>query len=79
MPGPKIAFNSLSSLYFEIESSGGDDLSFANPLAIDQLSLVKSSGGLGLPHEEAPASLPLCAQIMNRSKIFCSDDSASFV
>jgi hypothetical protein len=25
---------------------------FANPLAMDQLSLVKSSGGLGLPYQE---------------------------
>jgi hypothetical protein len=40
----------LSSLYFEIESSGGPI--FANPLAMDQLSLVMSSGSLGLPHEE---------------------------
>jgi hypothetical protein len=65
----------LSSLYFEIESSGGPI--FANPLAMDQLSLVMSSGKLGLPHEEG-ACLSLCSQKMNRSKIFCSDNSASF-
>ena len=57
---------------------------FANPLALDHLSdqlpLVKSSGGLGLPHAEgACLSLPLYTQKMNRSKINCTDDSASFV
>jgi hypothetical protein len=56
MPGRSVVFNSLSFLYFEIESSGGDALSFANPLAIDQLSLGEalgrvwsSSPGTGLP------------------------------
>jgi hypothetical protein len=48
----------LSSLYFEIESSGGDDLSLPIQLAIDQLSLLKSSGGLGLPHEEGACLSP---------------------
>jgi hypothetical protein len=58
MPGPSVIFNRLSSLYFEVESSGGDDLSFANPLAMDQLSLVQSSGGLALPHEEGACLSP---------------------
>jgi hypothetical protein len=31
---------------------------FANPLAMDQLSLLKSSGGLGLPHQEAACLSP---------------------
>jgi hypothetical protein len=35
--------------------------------------------GLVFLTRKAPASLPLCTQTMNRSKIFCSDDSASFV
>jgi hypothetical protein len=30
----------------------------ANPLAMDQLPLVKSSGGLGLPHEEGACLSP---------------------
>jgi hypothetical protein len=83
MPGPSVVFNSLSSLYFEIESGGGDAClcqSLALDQLSDQLSLVKSAGGLGLPHEEgACLFLPLCAQKMKRSKINCTDDSASFV
>jgi hypothetical protein len=67
----------LSSLYFEIESSGGPI--FANPLAMDQLSLVMSSGSLGLPHEEGACLSLSVHRKMNRSKIFCSDNSASFV
>jgi len=58
MLGPDIVFNSLSSLYFEIEQSGGDDPIVANPLAMDQLPLVKSSGGFGLPHEEGACLSP---------------------
>ena len=47
---------------------------------MDQLSLLKSSGGLGLPHQEgACLSLPLCTQKMNRSNVFCTDHSACFV
>jgi len=61
MPGPIIVFKSLSSLYFEIESGCGDGY-FANPLALDrfsdQWSLVKSSSGLALPHEEGACLSP---------------------
>jgi hypothetical protein len=48
---------------FEIESSGGDDLSLPirSPLIscpVVQLSLVKSSGSLVLPHEEGACLSP---------------------
>jgi hypothetical protein len=68
----------LFSLYFEIESSGGDDLPLPIRSPLNQLSVVMSSGRFGLPHKES-ACLSLCSQKMNRSKIFCSDNSASFV
>jgi hypothetical protein len=52
MPGPRIVLNSLSSLCFEIESSGGDDLSLPIHSPLISCRWVKSSGGFGLPHEE---------------------------
>ena len=58
MPGPSDVFNRLSSLYFEVESSGGDVLTLPIRSPFDQLSLVKSSGRLALPHEEGACLSP---------------------
>jgi hypothetical protein len=89
MPEPSVVFNRLSSLYFKVESSGGDyvSLPIRSPLisclisylisCLIQLSLVKSSGLVFLTRKAA--SLPLSAQKMKKRKIFCTDDSASFV
>jgi hypothetical protein len=52
MRGPDVVFNCFASLYFEIESTGGDDLSLPIRSPIDQLALVKSSGRPGFPHKE---------------------------
>jgi len=86
MPELIVVFNRLSSLNFETKSSGGDDLSLPIRSAPDrlfdqrsnQLSLVKPSR-LAFLTRKAPASLPLCAQKIKKRKIFCTDDSASFV
>ena len=41
---------------------------FANPLAIDQWSLVKSSGRLALPHEEGACLSPSLHTEMNKEE-----------
>jgi hypothetical protein len=79
MPGASVVFNGLSSLYFEVQSSGRDVLSLPIRSPFDQLSLVKSSGRLAPPHEEGACLSPSLRTEMNRRKIFFTDDSASFV
>jgi hypothetical protein len=60
MRGPGIVFNRLSSLYFEIESSGGDDLSLPirSPLIGCPVVAGEVLGRLGLPHEEGACLSP---------------------
>jgi hypothetical protein len=58
MARPDIVLNGLSSPSLKLNRAAEMTI-FANPLPSDQLlSLVKSSGGLDLPHQEDPCLSP---------------------